>query len=176
MACGEGDLLPYHHLSHSSRVSVLSRIFLTQLAFAQNTCPLSSSADLLLILQGSPNHHGVQLLPTVLGKLRWSFLKAYHCVWYHYIDCQVVACCLHLMEKPNLAVTSVCLPRTLRSVRIYGCPINIFKIFYFIYLFWLCQVLVAAHRIFHLPCGMWDLVPHQGSDLGPLHWECGASH
>ena len=24
MACGEGDLLPYHHLSHSSRVSVLS--------------------------------------------------------------------------------------------------------------------------------------------------------
>ena len=29
MACGEGDLLPYHHLPHSSRVFVLSRIFLT---------------------------------------------------------------------------------------------------------------------------------------------------
>ena len=22
-----------------------------------------------------------------------------------------------------------------------------------------------------LSCGMWDLVPRQGSNLGPLHWE-----
>ena len=81
MACGGGDLLPRHHLPHSSRVSILSRIFLTQPTFAQNTCPLCSSADLLLILQGSPNHYGVQPLPTVLGKLRSSFLKAYCCLW-----------------------------------------------------------------------------------------------
>ena len=32
--------------------------------------------------------------------------------------------------------------------------IIIFKMYLFI---WLCQVLVAAHGIFHLHCGMWDL-------------------
>ena len=59
---------------------------------------------------------------------------------------------------------------------------------------WLCQVLVAALRIFNLRCGMWNLrlwhsgflavafirlvaacgiwFPAQGSNTGPLHWEC----
>ena len=39
-----------------------------------------------------------------------------------------------------------------------------------IYLF-IClhQVLVAACRI--LSCGMWEPVPDQGSNLGPLHWQ-----
>ena len=50
---------------------------------------------------------------------------------------------------------------------------------------WLCQVLVAAHRasvffsayrifsfsIWTLSCGMWYLIPGQGSNPSPLHWE-----
>ena len=38
------------------------------------------------------------------------------------------------------------------------------------------SIFVVACRIFScgmltLGCSMWDLVPHQGSNLGPLHWE-----
>ena len=50
---------------------------------------------------------------------------------------------------------------------------------YFIYLFiWLQQVLVVACGIFScslqtLSCGMWDLVPGEGSNPGPLQWEWG---
>ena len=41
-----------------------------------------------------------------------------------------------------------------------------------IYLFiWQCLLLVAARGIFS--CSMWDLVPDQGWNLDPLHWECG---
>ena len=46
-----------------------------------------------------------------------------------------------------------------------------------VYLFvWLCQVLVAAHRIFScsvqiLSCSMWDQVPDQGLNSGPLYWK-----
>ena len=48
----------------------------------------------------------------------------------------------------------------------------------FIYLFWLCWVLVEACRISRcscgiFSCGMWDLVPSQGSNPSPLHWELG---
>ena len=69
----------------------------------------------------------------------------------------------HLSVLPNLtfAVSFVPLPQ--------------FPSFYF---FCLCQVLVAAHGIFHLrygiqtlSCGMWDLVLWQGLNPGPLHWE-----
>ena len=40
---------------------------------------------------------------------------------------------------------------------------------------WLPRVLVVARRIFNLHCGTWDLilVPDQGQNLGPLHWERG---
>ena len=31
--------------------------------------------------------------------------------------------------------------------------------------------LVAACKIFS--CGMWDLIPEKGLNLGPLHWELG---
>ena len=52
-------------------------------------------------------------------------------------------------------------------------------IYLFVYLFtWLHRVLVAAcgtfveaHGIFS--CSMCELVPCQGSNLGPLHWERG---
>ena len=52
--------------------------------------------------------------------------------------------------------------------------VQVLLILYFlifvIYLIWLCQVLVMACGIFS--CGMWDLVPWPGSNLGPsLHWE-----
>ena len=54
-------------------------------------------------------------------------------------------------------------------------------------LIWLRQVLVVAHGIFNLHCGMWDLsvsagkllvaacgiyFPDQGWNPGPLHWKC----
>ena len=40
---------------------------------------------------------------------------------------------------------------------------------------WLCQVLVAAHRIFFFffSYGMWDLVPQPGLNPSSLHWEHG---
>ena len=49
----------------------------------------------------------------------------------------------------------------------------IFKNTYFI---WLSPVLVEASGIFScgiLSCSMWDLVPDQGSNPDPLHWEQG---
>ena len=54
-----------------------------------------------------------------------------------------------------------------------------------IYLFiWLCWVLVAARRIFYLPCHIQGLsvtargiqFPDQGLNPGPLHWELRLSH
>ena len=61
-------------------------------------------------------------------------------------------------EKPNLQSHLSSSPQNLAQCSVFMDAQSIFlKIFYFIYLFWLCQVLVAAHRIFHLPCGMWDL-------------------
>ena len=43
-----------------------------------------------------------------------------------------------------------------------------------IYLFmWLYWVFVAACKLSAVACGIWFL--EQGSDLGPLHWECGVS-
>ena len=46
------------------------------------------------------------------------------------------------------------------------------------YLFWLCWVLSAAHRIFScslwtLTCGMWDLIPCSRNDPILLHCEWG---
>ena len=80
------------------------------------------------------------------------------CLAPHHIDCQVVACCLYLMEKPNLQSHLFSFPQNLAQCSVYMDAQSIFfKIFYFISLFWLYQVLVAAHRIFHLPCDMWDL-------------------
>ena len=49
--------------------------------------------------------------------------------------------------------------------------IYIFNIYLFI---WLCQVLVATHRIFS--CSMWDLVPWPGIEPRPLHWGHGVLH
>ena len=39
---------------------------------------------------------------------------------------------------------------------------------HFFLFIWLHQAFVAARGIFS--CGMWDLVPDQGSHLGPLPW------
>ena len=38
---------------------------------------------------------------------------------------------------------------------------------------WLYRVFVAACKLSAVACGIWFL--EQGSDLGPLHWECGVS-
>ena len=52
----------------------------------------------------------------------------------------------------------------------------------YVYLFvWLCQVLVAAHRIFScrvqiLSCSMWDQVPWPGTELGSLVLGAGSLH
>ena len=44
-------------------------------------------------------------------------------------------------------------------------------LFYFILSIWLCQVLVAACRIFS--CGLCDLLSQSGVEPGPLHGKCG---
>ena len=52
---------------------------------------------------------------------------------------------------------------------------------FFLFFIWLCSVLVAAHGLFDLchsmwdllSCGMWDVFPEQGLNLGHLHWDHG---
>ena len=46
------------------------------------------------------------------------------------------------------------------------------RAFFKSYLFiWLCQVSHSG-GLRTLSCSKWDLVPDQGLNLGPLHWEC----
>ena len=47
---------------------------------------------------------------------------------------------------------------------------NLLLLFKYLYI-WLYWFLIVAHGIFNLSCSMWDLVPHQGSNLGSLYWE-----
>ena len=47
-------------------------------------------------------------------------------------------------------------------------------LFFFLIFIWLCQALVATHRIFS--CGMWDLVLWPGFEPAPLHWGHGVLH
>ena len=65
-----------------------------------------------------------------------------------------------------------------RNLTMYTISFLFLKNYLFIYVFWLCWGLVAAHGIFThgmwtLKSSMWDLVPDRGSNRGPLHWECG---
>ena len=79
-------------------------------------------------------------------------------------------------EQPKKYGTIELIYKTeLSKIQIQSCnsPIqwfpSAFICFFNIYLFmWLCQALVATHRIFS--CGMWDLVLWPGFEPGPL--EC----
>ena len=46
---------------------------------------------------------------------------------------------------------------------------DVFLFFFNILFIWVHQPFVVAHEI--SSCGMWDLVPDQGSNRSPLHWE-----
>ena len=79
-------------------------------------------------------------------------------------------------------------------VILFYIPINSAQVFQYLYILtnnllfsvcvcvlifiWLCWVLVGAHGIFDLRCGLralgcgtWDLVPQSGVEPGPLRWE-----
>ena len=94
------------------------------------------------------------------------------------------------VESYELFELSFCFLRYLYllvSWSVYNLKKNLF-IYYFIYLFWLRQVLAVARGIFScgmrpLSCGMWDRVPWPGIEPGPpalgawslTHWTTGKS-
>ena len=76
--------------------------------------------------------------------------------WAQRIQNQLIYLCIH----PNFLSFLPLLP--------LFCLLFLKNIYLKFYLFiWLCQVLVAAHEIVSLHCGMWDLVPQPEMKPGP---------
>lgn len=57
----------------------------------------------------------------------------------------------------------------------YFIPI-VFNIYFVLFLYLAVPVLVVGSLRVEFSCGLWDLVPDQGSHSGPLHWEQCLSH
>ena len=77
------------------------------------------------------------------------------------------------MTQRDRSQVGFCLPRAYSPWPLGYSPLAFLSSFFYI---WLLQVLLAAHGIFSCKllvaaCGIW--FSDQGSNLVPLHWECG---
>lgn len=135
MACGEGDLLPYHHLSHSSRVSVLSRIFLTQLTFAQNTCPSPLLLTFCLSFKDLPT-----TMVSSFSQLSWENWGGHSSRLTTVFGIITSIAKLWLVvytwwRNPTRSHICLRLPRTLHSVQYLWMPNQYFKKYFILFIY-----------------------------------------